>query len=130
MTTNELEIKNKIDELEAKATMLQITSDAVKEYLSLLKFFEVTSYIKYTEILTKHEENEIVLIDEAYNDCLSIVHKLRTNYKEVRDYIKLSEIKEVQDYREYHQTIGSLKYKLKCIEKDNNNKKLLKMMTV
>ena len=128
MTTNEFDIKKRIEELEDKALMLEITSDSVKQSLILRRNEDVSLYIKYSDVLTKHEENQIVLIDDAYNDCLKIVERLRATSIDVQKYIALSNDDEVKSYNQYHKTIGTLKYQLKSIEQDNALKKELKKM--
>ena len=128
MTTNESDIKKRIDELEDKALMLQITSVNVQKALLLRKNNDVSLFIKYSDILTKHEENQIVLIDEAYSDCLRIVQHLKKTSKDVQIYAELLEDDEVKLYNQYHKTIGTLKYQLRHIEQENALKKELKKM--
>lgn len=128
MTTNEFDIKKRIDELEDKALMLEITSDSVKQSLILRRNEDVSLYIKYSDVLTKHEENQIVLIDDAYNDCLKIVERLRATSIDVQKYIALSTDDEVKLYNQYHKTIGTLKYQLRRIEQENALKKEKKKM--
>ena len=127
---NQDEMIKQIEELEAKALMLQITSPSVQRCLELRKNGDVASYIKYADILTKHEENQIVLIDEAYNDCLRIVNYLQSTSTDVQDYKKISEEEDVKNYNQYHKTIGSLKYQIRCINQQQALKKKIKMMTV
>ena len=123
------ELQYQIDDLEYQATVLEIASNDVQRYLELLKIEEVTSYIKYVDILKKHEENEIVLIDDAYMDCLFIINRLRDKSEDVREYIDLSKISEVKDYQNHHKTIGALKYRQNGLKRQLNAKVLIKMMT-
>ena len=128
--TNQDEIIKQIEELEDKALMLEITSDNVKQSLILRRNEDVAYYIKYTDILRKHEENYIVLIDEAYNDCLNIVNKLQCTSQDVQKYIAICNDEDVIAYNQYHRAIGSLKYQLKYMNQQQALKKQLKMMTV
>ena len=122
-------MENKIEEYEYKATVLEISSFYVNQYLVSLKNDNVANYITYTDILRKHEEDQITLIDEAYHDCLMIINHLQSS-KEVKDYLELIKEQDVKDYKEYHRLIGSYKYRINCIKKQQTNKKLIKMMTV
>ena len=130
MTLKQEEMIKQIEELEDKALLLEITSPSVEQSLILRRNEDVAYYIKYTDILKKHEEDQIVLIDEAYSDCLRIVNKLQSTSTDVQKYIAISKDKDVVAYNLYHKTIGTLKYQLKCMKQQQDLKKKIKMMTV